>query len=302
MSAWLGLIVGLAAAATAVLFMVGYRRALGRHGHPGGRRPEPPAGTAAPARGGRGAAQQARAQPGPRLRKLLGPARLARLQRMIDEAGRPDGLTVDGYLTRTAWWAILPCRCSSSCSSPATSCSRCLALVIPVLLPLSAVAGAQRRRREQIDKDLPDFLDVLAVTVMAGVDFRAALARVAERFEGPLGEEITLTLHQIANGASVRRLPGPARRSSSEAVAQFVSALLQSQELGAPLAESLKQIAEDMRRESGQRAAPGRRADGAAGHACDLARPGPGCAHLHRRGPVPGCRRRLQLPVRMSPR
>ena len=129
-----------------------------------------------------------------------------------------------------------------------------LALVVPVILPLSAVAGAQRRRREQIDKDLPDFLDVLAVTVMAGVNFRAALARVAEQFQGPLGEEITLTLHQIANGASVRQaFQDLRRRSSSEAVAQFVSALLQSQELGAPLAESLRQIAEDMRRESGQR-------------------------------------------------
>jgi tight adherence protein C len=190
----------------------------------------------------------------PRLRRLLGPARLARLQRMIDEAGRPDGLTVDGYLTRTAWWALLTLPLFLMLLLLGNLLLAALALVVPVLLPLAAVSGAQRRRREQIDRDLPDFLDVLAVTVMAGVNFRAALARVAERFEGPLGEEITLTLHQIANGASVRQaFQDLRRRSSSEAVAQFVSALLQSQELGAPLAESLKQIAEDMRRESGQR-------------------------------------------------
>ncbi|GIG19401.1 membrane protein [Cellulomonas chitinilytica] len=190
----------------------------------------------------------------PRLRRLLGQRRLAQLQRMIDEAGRPDGLTVDGYLTRTAWWAILVLPVFVVMLLAGSVAGALLALVVPVVLPLSRVAGEQRRRRERIDRDLPDFLDVLAVTVMAGVNFRAALARVAERFQGPLGEEITLTLHQIANGASVRdAFDDLRRRSSSEAVAQFVSALLQSQELGAPLAESLRMIADDMRRESGQR-------------------------------------------------
>jgi len=255
MSAWLGLAVGIAAAAAAVLFMVGYRQMrsdamdtlavddLNLLRGQQRRRAE----------GELPLSKLARTQV-PRLRRLLGPARLARLQRMIDEAGRPDGLTVDGYLTRTAWWAMLTLPVAFVMLLAGNLLLAVLALVVPVLLPLSAVAGAQRRRREQIDKDLPDFLDVLAVTVMAGVNFRAALARVAERFEGPLGEEITLTLHQIANGASVRQaFQDLRRRSSSEAVAQFVSALLQSQELGAPLAESLKQIAEDMRRESGQR-------------------------------------------------
>ncbi|KQS99603.1 type II secretion system F family protein [Cellulomonas sp. Leaf395] len=255
MSAWLGLAVGIAAAAAAVLFMVGYRQMrsdamdtlavddLNLLRGQQRRRAE----------GELPLSKLARTQV-PRLRRLLGPARLARLQRMIDEAGRPDGLTVDGYLTRTAWWAMLTLPVAFVMLLAGNLLLAVLALVVPVLLPLSAVAGAQRRRREQIDKDLPDFLDVLAVTVMAGVNFRAALARVAERFAGPLGEEITLTLHQIANGASVRQaFQDLRRRSSSEAVAQFVSALLQSQELGAPLAESLKQIAEDMRRESGQR-------------------------------------------------
>ncbi|MGN8246579.1 type II secretion system F family protein [Cellulomonas soli] len=190
----------------------------------------------------------------PRLRRLLGPRRLAQLQRRIDEAGRPDGLTVDGYLQRTAWWAVLVTPLVFLLLLQGNLLMAALGLSVPVILPLSKVAGAQRRRREQIDRDLPDFLDVLAVTVMAGVNFRAALARVAERFEGALADEVTLTLQQIANGASVRQgFQDLRERSSSEPVAQFVSALLQSQELGAPLAESLRQIAEDLRRDSGQR-------------------------------------------------
>jgi tight adherence protein C len=190
----------------------------------------------------------------PRLRRLLGPRRLTQLQRRIDEAGRPDGLTVDGYLQRTAWWGVLVTPLVLLLLLQGNLLMAALGLSVPVILPLSKVAAAQRRRREQIDRDLPDFLDVLAVTVMAGVNFRAALARVAERFEGALADEVTLTLQQIANGASVRQgFEDLRRRSSSEPVAQFVSALLQSQELGAPLAESLRQIAEDLRRDSGQR-------------------------------------------------
>jgi tight adherence protein C len=190
----------------------------------------------------------------PRLRALLGPRRLAGLQRRIDEAGRPDGMTVDGYLQSTAWWGVLVAPVILVLLLQGNLLIAALGLTVPVVLPLSRVAAAQRRRRERIDRDLPDFLDVLAVTVMAGVNFRAALARVAERFDGPLADEVTLTLQQIASGASVRQaFTDLRRRSTSEPVGQFVSALLQSQELGAPLAESLGQIAEDMRRDSGQR-------------------------------------------------
>lgn len=190
----------------------------------------------------------------PWIRRVLGPARVAGIQRRIDEAGRPDGLTVDGFLMRTAWWAILCLPLVALLLLLGEMLLAVLTIVVPLLLPLSRVAAAQRRRRERMDRDLPDFLDVLAVTVMAGVNFRAALARVSQHFEGPLAEEIDLTLHQIANGASVRHaFQDLRRRSASESVGQFVSALLQSQELGAPLAESLQRIAEDMRKASGQR-------------------------------------------------
>lgn len=190
----------------------------------------------------------------PRLRRALGPARIEALQRRIDESGRPDGLTVDGYLERTAWWAVLVAPVSLMLLVQGNFALALLGLTVPVITPLSRLAAAQRKRRERIDRDLPDFLDVLSVTVMAGVTFRAALARVSDRFKGPLADEITLTLQQIANGASVRQAFTALRhRSGSEPVAQFVSALLQSQELGAPLAESLNQIAEDMRRDSAQR-------------------------------------------------
>lgn len=190
----------------------------------------------------------------PSLRRLLGPKRLEGLQRRIDEAGRPDGMTVDGFLTGSALWIIIILPAVLALILLGQPAMSALALVVPVIIPLGRLDRARRLRRERMDRDLPDFLDVLAVTVMAGVNFRQALWQVSERFGGPLSEEMQLTLHQIANGASVRHgFVDLRRRSASEPVGQFVSALLQSQELGAPLAESLRQIAVDMRRESGQR-------------------------------------------------
>ncbi len=129
-----------------------------------------------------------------------------------------------------------------------------LSFAIIVVLPLAKLSGTARKRCEQIDSDLPDFMDVLAVTVSAGVGFRAALATVARRFGGPLAEEIELSLHQMNNGASLRSAFLSLRsRTDSESVDEFVSAYLQSEELGAPLADTLNQIAGDMRLATAQR-------------------------------------------------
>ncbi len=78
---------------------------------------------------------------------------------------------------------------------------------------------------------------------------------MSTRFEGPLREELAHTLHQLDVGVSRRQAFTALRqRCDSDAMSSFVSAFLQAEELGAPLALSLTQIAEDNRREAGQRA------------------------------------------------
>jgi tight adherence protein C len=190
----------------------------------------------------------------PGVRALLGPRRLAGLQHRIDEAGRPEGMTVDSFLRRAVWWAVLVSPLALVFLLDGNLLMLAIALVIPFLLPMSRLSAEKRKRQERIDRDLPDLLDVLAVTVTAGVAFRPALTRVSERFGGALADEMRLTLSQMANGASVRQAFEDLRaRNSSEALSQFVTAFLQSEELGAPLTDALNQIALDMRRESAQR-------------------------------------------------
>ena len=129
----------------------------------------------------------------------------------------------------------------------------------PLVLPAAAYAGwlsvdfsigrQGKRRQHRIDRDLPDFLDILAVVVGAGSGFRQGLARVAAALGGPLGEEVTLVLRQMDLGASRRTaLEGLRDRNDSEQLATLVTALLQAEELGAPLTGVLGEIAVDMRR------------------------------------------------------
>ncbi|SMY13292.1 type II secretion system F family protein [Brevibacterium jeotgali] len=123
------------------------------------------------------------------------------------------------------------------------------------LIPDIALWSKASERQEEIEDELPDFLDVLAVTVSAGLSFRGALERVIERSDGPLSEEMLLTLRQMDVGQSrTEAFEDLRRRTTSESLESFITALLQSEELGSPLTDALNQIALDMRRVTAQRA------------------------------------------------
>ena len=189
----------------------------------------------------------------PRLRGLIGPAGAGYLQRQIDYAGRPVGVTVDGLLRKICWWGLVLIPVVVLFVIQGQLIGVALVPVVAVMLPLMRIAALSRKRRENIDRDLPDFLDILAVTVSAGISFRSALARVIDRFDGAISDEVRLTLDQLAHGASIRvAFSQMERRSGSQAMRSFVTAFLQAEELGAPLAETLNQIALDMRRENAQ--------------------------------------------------
>ncbi|SFJ95178.1 DUF5936 domain-containing protein [Streptomyces pini] len=191
----------------------------------------------------------------PMVLRLMGPGRVNKVRRRIDMAGNPGGLTIDRYAARRAVYGFL---------------GGLGALVMLVnghtVLAIGMVAfgafwvevgiwSAVRERRRAIDRTLPDFLDVLAVVVSAGLGFRQALERTAEKYQGPWADELRITLRQMDMGVSRRQaFDELRRRNDSEQVAQFVTALQQGEELGAPIVETLIQIANDMRRTDAQNA------------------------------------------------
>jgi tight adherence protein C len=190
----------------------------------------------------------------PRVRRRL-PDRIVNwLQHQVELAGRPDGMNVDGVIRGILFWAILVSPAFIIFLVSGNIRGVILCAIAPPVLPLARLSRMRRMRRVALDTDLPDFLDVLAVTVSAGVGFRQALLRVAERFGGPLAVELQFAMSQVQHGASLREAFETLRdRSDSEALSQFVTAFLQSDELGAPLVDALSQIAEDQRREHAQR-------------------------------------------------
>jgi tight adherence protein C len=90
--------------------------------------------------------------------------------------------------------------------------------------------------------------------VSAGLAFRQAMDRVAETLTGPLAEELRRALHRMDVGVSRRQafIELRERNPRSTTMGLFTAAILQAEELGAPLAETLNQLARDMRREFSQ--------------------------------------------------
>lgn len=128
-------------------------------------------------------------------------------------------------------------------------------LAVGLVLPDVALIQSGRKRQEAIEDSLPDFLDILAVTVSAGLSFRSAISKVTERTEGPLADELKLVLHQLDMGETVYDAFSALRtRTTSESLDSFITTLLQAEELGAPLADTLATIALDMRQTTAQRA------------------------------------------------
>lgn len=202
---------------------------------------------------------------GPRLWRAIGEARRERIHRRLDLAGRPGGLSVEGFVGRQAAYAAL----GALFGIVFSLVTRAWVLIPPLAVvaayaPHIRLSRLGRQRQERLERDLPDFLDVLSITVRAGLGYRQALARVSESLGGPVGEEITTALRQMAVGASRRdALIALRERNDAEALNSFVAAQLQAEELGVPLADALADIAADVRRaarqaarQRAQRAAP----------------------------------------------
>ncbi|MHC0430845.1 DUF5936 domain-containing protein [Streptomyces sp. O3] len=191
----------------------------------------------------------------PTVLRLMGPKRVDDKRRKIDQAGNPGGLTIDRYAARRAVYGVFGLVCALSLFAGGAPLFALFALAFGAFAADALIWQATRERREQIERTLPDFLDVLAVVVSAGLGFRQALDRVAERYTGPWSDELRITLRQMDMGVSRRQaFEELRRRNASEQVSQFVTALQQGEELGAPIAETLIQIANDMRRTDAQNA------------------------------------------------
>jgi tight adherence protein C len=115
-------------------------------------------------------------------------------------------------------------------------------------LPGIFVSLKARSRREQIRAELPDALDLLAVSVEAGLGFDGAVDKLTDHMDGALAEEFALTLGEMRIGESRHdALKKLAERVDTPEVASFTRAIIQADQLGISLGRILKVQAADSR-------------------------------------------------------
>jgi len=127
------------------------------------------------------------------------------------------------------------------------------ATVIGVLLgwrvPDIALERRAKARLIEIDRDMPELVDLLIVTIEAGVGFSGALQLAGGRVTGPLGDELRLTSQEqrmgLSTGESLANMMG---RVDSPSMRSFVRSILQGEQLGVSIGQILRNLASEMRK------------------------------------------------------
>jgi tight adherence protein C len=194
-------------------------------------------------------------------RRLTPQGQLEKIGRRLESAGSPQGWDVNRVISvkvlAAAVGALL-----------AFMLSIVLGGDFPVVLGVTIGLGAlgffgpdlaiyqlAYNRREQMRKDLPDALDLLTITVEAGLAFDAAMTQVARNTDGPLAEEFYRVLQEIQLGKGRgEALQTMADRVSFDELNIFVGAIVQADSLGIPIAQVLRIQAREMRIKRSQRA------------------------------------------------
>jgi tight adherence protein C len=111
------------------------------------------------------------------------------------------------------------------------------------------------KRRQGIEQVIPDTIDLLTICLDAGLTFDAAIQRLADKVEGPLRDELQMTLAEIRYGRPrAEALQSLADRVNADDLSVFVGAVIQSQKLGVGLGETVRIQATEIRRRRRQAA------------------------------------------------
>ena len=126
---------------------------------------------------------------------------------------------------------------------------------IGYLLPEFWLGRKIKSRQKIILKMIPDTLDLLTISVRAGLGFDAALAKVVEKIPGPLSEEFRRALAEVRVGKARRdALRDMIPRTNVQPLSTFIGAIIQAEQLGVSISKVLQVQSEQLRIERRQRA------------------------------------------------
>lgn len=128
-------------------------------------------------------------------------------------------------------------------------------LVVGYIVPEFWLSRRRRARQHAIVLQLPDALDLLTISVRAGLGFDAALAKVVEKMQGPLVDEFRRALAEVRVGKARRdALRDIIPRTEVPALTNFIGAIIQAEQLGVAISKVLQVQSEQLRIERRQRA------------------------------------------------
>jgi tight adherence protein C len=124
-----------------------------------------------------------------------------------------------------------------------------MAVALGWVLPMVFLSRQARVRRERVEYDLPELIDLLVVMVEAGLGFVASMQLASERITGPLGEELRLTVQEQNMGLTpTEALRNMLGRVDTPSVRTFVRAVTQGETLGVSIGTIMRNLALEMRK------------------------------------------------------
>lgn len=169
-----------------------------------------------------------------------------RINTQLRQSGEYLGLTADEYLSLCAISAVGMLAAGVVIAKLANLGTIVILMFVGFgsILPHMQVSGEIERRFKQVNRGLPHAIDLVALTMSAGLDFPGALRQVTEKTadkKDALYEELTRILQELELGRTRKQaLLSFAERAPTESVRDFVSAVVQAEEKGNPLAEVLQ--------------------------------------------------------------
>jgi len=183
------------------------------------------------------------------------------IQEKLNLAGRPGGLTAGGFVALQVIAMVIGVALGIglvvlvSLTPPTSYLAPVAGAVLGYLVPSMTIARKIKKRQKEILLALPSALDLLTISVEAGLAFDAALARVTDKYRNVLASEFNQVLNEVRLGRPrLEALDDMGRRNKVEELNNFLQAIIQSEQLGVGIANVLRIQSEEIRRRRRQRA------------------------------------------------
>ena len=183
------------------------------------------------------------------------------LQKRVMEAGRPGNLTAREWMVLKVllafglgfvfWWLVH----QTGRPQWQSWVSALPGFMLGWMGVEMILSGRSRRRRDEVQRSLPDMLDLLTVSVEAGLGFEGALMKIVEKSDGLLADEFLTVLRETKMGKSRRdALKDMAERLNVDTLSNFIGSVIMAEQLGVSIGNVLRIQSNEMRQKKRQKA------------------------------------------------